>query len=58
MYRISMSGPLWYHHTYMSRTGFESPSADDASYEADALLTKPPQLDSCYIPTLASIIDM
>ena len=30
---------------FVSQAGFEPPSADGTSYEADALLTKPPRLD-------------
>ena len=31
-------------HVVKSQAGFEQPPADDTSYEADALPTKPPQL--------------
>ena len=33
----------------MSQAGFDPPPADDTSYEADALLTKPPWLDQWHI---------
>ena len=31
---------------YVSQVGFKPPSSDDNSYEADALPTKPPWLDT------------
>ena len=53
LYKIKDVFSYWWTYEtiskYVSRAGFEPPLADETSYEANALPTKPPRLDLCFI---------